>query len=616
MDLLRELKAERWNVLVSQTLLELASCFKKLNDDLSYTKTCAAISCCIDLEILVRTFYFDEFLKSLRSIQPILGNSEQESNSFVHFEDHFKIYAIHLINNSPIIQDSLVSVEIKLESNFPREILCEIIELSFDLTGKFSDNDSSSNEFEILPFSMRLDFKQDSSLNCASVACDLKRKVRRTSGKSDNNFSHFQKDFKHSVLNENVLIHPGINTITLSTNACEVGSWAFKQISVKYQKIDYLSKYISIEINPFDIITKPSSASLHFSDLVAGLDQEMKLFVSGGSFHFPKETNLILKCSKGLRLKTVSDADYQKILNIKIRDFKLFEQRNIELTAICDLPCRRDEVLIDHKVILSCPWSECGEIQIPLKFLPILTASCRLHSSGSKKFLQVITKSLYDNALILANAVMKCTCDGIIIADLNPKSQNELVIRKNISISYLYEIEVEPLKTLNELPVINIEFSLLYSEIDKPSIIRKYVCPFDVTDYHTLYCLKLKISTDPQSEICRVGSVCHLILTITKSGDNKLQNDLMYEVLYDQSMWALYGRSAGVVSMTDFSETTITLDVFPLIPGYLPLPNVRLSKYIANKSKNDHPKLIPFAPTQVYNSTKSLQIHVLNNVEQ
>lgn len=90
---------------------------------------------------------------------------------------------------------------------------------------------------------------------------------------------------------------------------------------------------------------------------------------------------------------------------------------------------------------------------------------------------------------------------------------------------------------------------------------------------------------------------------------------MMYEILYDQQIWAVYGRSAGVISMADVKDISITLDVFPLTAGFLPLPNIRLSKYIANKAKNENPKLIPFAPTQIYNSTKSLQIQVLNSCE-
>ncbi|KAG5682217.1 hypothetical protein PVAND_011583 [Polypedilum vanderplanki] len=612
-DLLRELKSEKWNVLVSQTLLELSNCYKKLNDNLNYTKICATISCCVDLEILVRTFYFDELLKSLKAIQPILDNSDKDSNNFVQFEDHFKLIDLQLLNNSPIIQDSVISVELKVESNFPREILCEMLAISFEITEKLPEKYTAPNEFEMLNFSIHLDYKQDNSLNCASVVSENKGKVRRTSsGKPDNNTPIIRMNFKNCLRKENVLLHPGINSIVLSTKAFEVGTWCFKQISCIFQKLDFLSKDITIKNKSFEITTKPSSASLHFSDLVAGIDQKMKLIISGGSFNFPKDSTMLLKCSKGLRLSLGNISDYQRTLAIKLTDFKLFEERTIELSALCELPCRREDTMIDQKVLLNCPWSE-SDIQIPLKFLPLMTASCRLHSSGNKKFLQVIVKSLYEKELILTDALMKCLADGVVITDLNPTSQNNVKVMKNISVSYLYEIEVEPLKTTNELPVISIEFNLMYAEIDKPDIIKRYICPFDVTDYNTLFYIKIKISTE---EICRVGSICHLNLNITKVCENQ-HNDLMYEILYDQSIWALYGRSAGVLSMADMKETVITLDVFPLTSGFLPLPNVRLSKYIANsKTKNDNPKLIPFAPTQMYNATKSLQIHVLNNVDQ
>lgn len=615
-DLLRELKTEKWSALASQTLLELANCYKKMEDLLSYTKVCAAISCCPDLETLVRTFYFDEFLKSLKSVQHLLNVSEKSQNNYVLLEDHFKLDDIHLFNKSPIIQDSLLTIELKIESHFPREIICEVVAVSFELIGKSPSADIAalSSEFDMLPFTIHLDYKQDNSLSGASVVCENKEKVRRTSSGKNESSQIVRSDFSNSAILENLLIHPGTNVITLKTKAAQVGTWNIKQISIQFQNLDFLTKTIPLKLKPFEITTKPSSAALHFSNLVAGLDQEMKLMISGGSFHFPKEALITLKGSKGLKLKTGSGAEYQRTVSIKLVDFKLFEERTVEIQALCELPCRRDETLIDQKAMLQCPWTE-SEIQIPLRFLPILTACCRLHSSGSKKFLQVITKSLYEKDLIVMDAVMKCEADGIVITDLNPRSQNKLTVAKHVSVSYLYEIEVEPLKTQNELPVISIEFNLMYAEADKPDLIRRYICPFDVTDYKTLFEVKVKVEP---SELCRVGSVCHLNLTITKLNDQNQFNDLMYEVLFDQNIWAVYGRSAGVVSMADTNESIITLDVFPLTAGFLPLPNIRLSKYVATAAKNDNPKLLPFAPTQVYNSTKSLQIHVLasSNIEQ
>lgn len=617
-DLLRELKNEKWSALSSQTLLELANCYKKMDDSLSYTKVCAAISCCVDLETLVRTFYFYEFTKSLKDIQALLNDKEKVQNNFVVLEDHFNVIDAHLYSKSPIIQDSLLNFELKLESNFPREILCEKVEVSFELVGKSNKQQEICqhfNEFDMLPFTIELDYKQDNTLSGARVVCEgSKEKVRRTSSGKSENSPVTRSDFMNALVVENVLIHPGINILSMTTKASQVGIFNFKQISIQFQNLDFLSKCIQIKIDDFEITTKPSSASLHFSNLVAGLDQTIKLMISGGSFHFPKDASITLKGSKGLRLKTEESPEYSRTLTIKLVDFKLFEERTIEMKALCELPCRRDETLIDQKVMLQSPWSE-SEIQIPLKFLPLMTACCRLHSSGTKKFLQVITKSLYEKDLILSDAVMKCDADGIILTDLNPKSQSKLSVAKNISVSYLYEIEIEPLKTQNDLPVISIEFNVMYAEADNPELIRRFQCPFDVTDYNTLFEVKVKIEP---SELCRVGSICHLNLTIVKLTEQTTHSDLMYEVLFDQNLWALYGRSAGVINMGDVNESSITLDVFPLTPGFLPLPNIRLSKYIANKSKNDNPKLVPFAPTQVYNSTKSLQIHVLasNNVDQ
>lgn len=102
----------------------------------------------------------------------------------------------------------------------------------------------------------------------------------------------------------------------------------------------------------------------------------------------------------------------------------------------------------------------------------------------------------------------------------------------------------------------------------------------------------------------------------------------------------------GVFSMDGSSKHSVTLDVMPLICGYLPLPAVRLSRYIPadQKSKGNYPfqklrivlfciksspfvdgsrkpdlgmtaptlpRVEPFSPGQVYNWSKAQQIHVL-----
>lgn len=106
-DLMRELKAENWNYLASQTLLELANCYRKMDDMTAYTKICAAIACSQQLENLVRRYYFDEFIKSINSVRSkldIIDIEGQQNDCITTLEDHFQIRDIRVAQNGPIIQ--------------------------------------------------------------------------------------------------------------------------------------------------------------------------------------------------------------------------------------------------------------------------------------------------------------------------------------------------------------------------------------------------------------------------------------------------------------------------------------------------------------------------------
>lgn len=91
-------------------------------------------------------------------------------------------------------------------------------------------------------------------------------------------------------------------------------------------------------------------------------------------------------------------------------------------------------------------------------------------------------------------------------------------------------------------------------------------------------------------EFCRSGSICHLYLNMIRilPGANiNISSQVMYEVLDDQSMWAICGRTAGIITFDTYDEQSVTLDIMPLKNGYLPLPIVRLSRYIpALETKN------------------------------
>lgn len=133
-DLLRELKTENWNFLASQILLESTNCYKAMNDMISYTKTCASIACCLDLDIETRLAHFDEHIDSLTAIaDPLVGDGTPDGQNckFVVLEDHFKFVDVVVRNTEQIIQ---------VNCWFLGRKLITISIIHFFLTGRSSDS--------------------------------------------------------------------------------------------------------------------------------------------------------------------------------------------------------------------------------------------------------------------------------------------------------------------------------------------------------------------------------------------------------------------------------------------------------------------------------------------
>uniref|UniRef100_A0A6P4EKL3 Trafficking protein particle complex subunit 10 isoform X1 n=1 Tax=Drosophila rhopaloa TaxID=1041015 RepID=A0A6P4EKL3_DRORH len=638
-DLLRELKAENWHMLSSQTLLELANCYRKMGDSLAYTKTCSSISCCAELETLVRTFYFDEFLKSLKTLRTTLSaQPSMENANFCVLEDHFRVLDIEVVNQKPIIQDDYILVQLKVESLYPRGIVAENIKLCYELQAAPLELAMENVSLTSAPsavkvkesttrlnVSLQLVYKQDNRLHSAAVSCDMpksKQPVRRTSSTKRKLSPSVQADFTNFVQAENIALQPGVNLVDLKAKATRVGSWQFKQLCVSMSSLEFLSEQLPFTPPSFEISTKPASATLEFKTLIAGIVQPITLNVSGGSFIFPPDAKITLRCSKNLRIRQAlsiddeaaynNDASFESLLQVPLLHFKSFEERKIPLEVLTDMPGRKVSKHHEHHIALTCPWSRT-ELPISVEFQPAMEATCRLHTCGTQKFLQVIMKGL-DADLLLQHAQVKCDVPGVQLLDLNPEPHQPIEIYKSLTVTYLYEIQVEPLKTEHELPVVKVHFVIKYAPLSQPDVWRTYGCAFDLVDYTTLF--KLQAQLEP-NELCRLRTVCNLNLKITKIHENPY-TDLMYEVLNDQNLWAVCGRSAemGVVSMKDVDSHSISLDVMPLSTGFLPMPSIRLSKYTAGgKSKTDaHSKVHPFPPGQVYNSTKSMQIHVIASV--
>ena len=196
--------------------------------------------------MLVRTFYFDEFLKSLKTLKSTLSAQPSlENANYCVLEDHFRIGSLSVLNTTPIIQDDMVRVQLQLESYYPRDILVQSMKLSFEMHVKPLPGVES--EFSMLPLNaanrsvkqpmlkvgLYLDYQEDRTLSSATVVCDMPKAsnpVRRTSSTKRKLSPTMQSDFANFVTIQNVAIQPGMNSIELATKATRVGHWVFKQV--------------------------------------------------------------------------------------------------------------------------------------------------------------------------------------------------------------------------------------------------------------------------------------------------------------------------------------------------------------------------------------------------
>ena len=153
----------------------------------------------------------------------------------------------------------------------------------------------------------------------------------------------------------------------------------------------------------------------------------------------------------------------------------------------------------------------------------------------------------------------------------------------------------------------------------------RYSCDFLLKEFTTLYTVRISVSPQTNSEFIKAGNLCLLCVKIKRNLSVETeQNALMYELVSDKTVWAVNGKTAGVLENVDEEEYDLNFEVLPLISGFIPLPGIRLSKYIKQDQQmtdtkvsgglqNASVKLVAFNSGQVYNYSRGLQVNVLQS---
>nr|CAD7438798.1 unnamed protein product [Timema bartmani] len=658
-DSLKTYEEEGWRDLALKTQLELADCCDKMGDTERFVKLCAVIASASELDMPTRISHFDKMTAALRDLRTDPPLTEPLSDCFSLGE-----VQVTLGKGGTITKDSPVEVTVDLDSFLPCPMGGCRVDLSLEEVktnvstgvpaarpqeapaerrarrGQASQPPSSSvvntlahrinvddplrqaNNPVLSRLSMveHLDYQQDKSLSSASMASkNTKQFLRRSDshGRYRKTSVAARSDFSYCLSAEDIVINPGRNTVTLRCKAREKGLYRLGQLSLHVaSNLEFLSGTLTPRVG-FEVTREPPSVTLNMGgkELLAGLEQNMVLTVSSGSQRIEEGACLKLHASRGLLLQVQSSEESlcHEIL-VPLLQTEPFTTLSMQLRVMAELPPKRDSSVIEHKVMVQCPWLVEDRI-IPLHFKPPFMSTCRLHTAQVRKFVQVVVAGLTAQMVELREPELSVMSDlDLPLMSLNPQHGQKQIAGNNMNVSFMWEVDVD---AVQDTPPIKTEFSVKYSPINdvttlsSEQLFTTYKCNFDVQDYKG-------------SELCRSGTMCHLQLKVTRVNSGS-HNSLMYEVLADQTMWAVCGRTAGVISLETVDKQNITLDVMPLIGGYLPLPGIRLSKYIPADHKSpgrdmsrkielsSHPRLEPFSPGQVYNSSKAQQVHVITS---
>ncbi|XP_026937979.1 trafficking protein particle complex subunit 10 isoform X4 [Sagmatias obliquidens] len=253
---------------------------------------------------------------------------------------------------------------------------------------------------------------------------------------------------------------------------------------------------------------------------------------------------------------------------------------------------------MDHKVSIDCPWSIYSTV-ISLTFSMPFRTTHSLLSSGTRKYVQVCVQNLSELDFQLSDSHLVDTGDStdLRLVPLNTESEQRIHSRQAVFFVWELKWTQEPPRSLH------CRFSVGFSPASEERLsvsLKPYTYEFQVDNFLTLYSVRAEISPPPGTELCKTGSLCSLEVSITRLSDlsdadkdealtereDYFSTKLMYEVVDNSSNWAVCGKSSGVISMPVAARAThrVRMEVMPLFAGYLPLPDVRLFKYLPHHS--------------------------------
>lgn len=466
---------------------------------------------------------------------------------------------------------------------------------------------------------------------------------------------------------QDVDLVPGTNRFTFHHKVSQVGYYVGRQLDLRWEQLSlaqltlggsFTSRAgkLSMARPPaFTVYYDSPKVALHFpqGELLAGVRQRLEVVLTCGSIPLTADHQLHLKVSKGLLIRPshrqtdsksedansdcpLPPSSPSSSLSPPFCDDCRVPVGEPGLTAsstegrtfslVLQAPLAPSTLPATHHVALAVEDSDGTAVPgssqtVALHFLAPFACNHRLQTCDQRKYLQVNLQGLTSQPFTVGNAtLLALDSEPVYLKPLHTSSQL-LRVSPEQTACFLWELlnaEGQPLR---------LSFSVLYVHgTGEDRVENSFSHTFRIEDYQTLYTVRVRVEPQSGAEFCRADCACSLHVHISQL-QTTAPSALMYELVPDATAWAVLGRTAGVLQLSpEQREQTVMLEVKPLQVGFLPVPTVRLSRYIPSSSSGGTPskslgsegssaqgtaKLEPFLPGQVYNWSRATQVHVL-----
>ncbi|XP_055975198.1 trafficking protein particle complex subunit 10 isoform X1 [Sorex fumeus] len=440
-------------------------------------------------------------------------------------------------------------------------------------------------------------------------------------------------DGAHVLRSSRVTLEPGPNRVTFQMQAREPGTYTLRQLRASLGPVHFVLPPLSPPAH-YDVYSQEPQLRVEpLSDsLLAGIPQRVRFTVTtghytvknGDSLQVSNTEAMLILCPMGSRAVVYSNAREKaseaalrvqasdKVTSISLPAAPAYHviEFQLEVLSLPSTPEASGESgpdaqkagvcmsTTDHKVSIDCPWSIYSTV-IALTFSMPFRTTHALLSAGTRKYIQVCVQNLSQLNFQLSQSQLVDAGDSadVQLVPLNTQAQQRAHSQQSVFFVWELRWAREPPATLH------CRFSVQFAPAseEQPSLsLQPHTYDFQVENFFTLYTVRAEIVPLAGAPHCRTGSLCALEVCITRlldlvevdkdealSGSSEhFSTKLLYEVVDDSSNWAVCGKSSGVISMPVTAHAThrVHMEAVPLFAGYLPLPDVRLFKYLPHHS--------------------------------